>query len=441
VRSRRRRSRSEIIALRISRRPTVPLLRRRALLAAVASFLATTAIPKAEAVIQGTWFAGCFYDPAAAPTSQIFRYLVAPERLRIGKMPSESFGEELTQLGQDALKGEIAFVQAARLGSDDSSGDPLFLGISRAMHEVLKIREEGLPDEYVTVISITATVDIATDRAAEANAKRFESLYSCMLVTNQVIQDRRPLTDAELITHYRRIALEALKGALERSTKDLSDQRSNAPAAFQISAFQLPDPIPPEVIQLLQTATQSDATTDVDQEKGRLSRELQHILSFAVEDELARRGRRDIAILPPPSPWADGRVLHKLKLRYRLSDQEMLRSPDPSRMNGYEIRAALIGTHSKAIKTTTVGALVQISTQIADRIVQNKSGSIIPVPSSIADPARKIGVGWGYRNYGQIAGIERGATRDVAMGSLRDACIDLARPTVDLMLTTAREIN
>jgi hypothetical protein len=309
------------------------------------------------------------------------------------------------------------------------------------MHESGRFYGDGLPDEYITVISITATVDIVTDRVAGANGKRFESLYSCMLVTNQAIQDRRSLTDAELAFHYRRIALEALKGGLERSTRDLSDQRTHAPAAFQVSAFQLPDPGPPELLQLIQSATQADAIADMSEEKRRLSRELQHILSFAVEDELVKRGRRDIAILPPPSPWADGRVLHKLKQRYRLSDQEILRSPDPNRMNGYEIRAALIGTHSKAIKTTTAGALVQISAQVGDRIVQNRSGSISQVPSSIGDPTRKIGVGWGYRNYRQVTGIERLATRDIAMGSLRDACIDLARPTVDLMLTTAQEIN
>lgn len=418
------------------------LVHRRVMLTGAAAFLATVGVvPKAEAVTPGTWFAGCYYDPAAAPASQIIRYLIAPERQRIGNLRPESFGEELTQLGRDALREEVAFVQAARLGNNEASGDPLFLGISRAMHESLKIQGDGFPDEYVTVISITTTVDIVTDRTAEANGRRFESLYSCVLVTNQVIQDRRPLTDAELAVHYRRIALEALKGALERSTKDLSDQRTNAPAAFQVSTFQLPDSLPPEVIQLIQSATQADATADVNQEKRRLARELQHILSFAVEDELAKRGRRDIAILPPPSPWADGRVLHKLKQRYRLSDQEILRSPDPSRMNGYEIRAALIGTHSKAIKTTADGALVQISAQVADRLVQNKNGSISQVPSSITDPTRKIGVGWGFRNYRQIAAIERLATRDIAMGSLRDACIDLAKPTVDLMLTTAQEIN
>jgi hypothetical protein len=110
-------------------------------------------------------------------------------------------------------------------------------------------------------------------------------------------------------------------------------------------------------------------------------------------------------------------------------------------MNGYEIRAALIGTHSTAIKTTTVGTLMQISAQVADRIVQNRNGSISQVPSSIADPTRKLGIGWGYRSYGQIVGVDRLATRDIAMGSLRDACIDLAKPTVELMLTTAREIN
>jgi hypothetical protein len=79
--------------------------------------------------------------------------------------------------------------------------------------------------------------------------------------------------------------------------------------------------------------------------------------------------------------------------------------------------------------------------QAGSRIVRNRDGAIIQFPSAISDPSRKIGLGYGARTYAHIDGLQRAATRDIAMGSLRDAFIDLAKPTVALMLATAKEIN
>jgi hypothetical protein len=50
-------------------------------------------------------------------------------------------------------------------------------------------------------------------------------------------------------------------------------------------------------------------------------------------------------------------------------------------------------------------------------------------------------MGYGVRNYARIAGFERVATRDVAMGALRDSLIDLSKQTVDLMQKTVAVIG
>jgi hypothetical protein len=59
------------------------------------------------------------------------------------------------------------------------------------------------------------------------------------------------------------------------------------------------------------------------------------------------------------------------------------------------------------------------------------------MPDDIADPAKKVGLGYGYRTYSKIAGIDRVATRDIAVGALRDSLIDLSKQTVELMQKTA----
>ena len=59
--------------------------------------------------------------------------------------------------------------------------------------------------------------------------------------------------------------------------------------------------------------------------------------------ELQRRGIADVALLPPPGPWTEGRVARLLKDRISfLDDEPVVTRIDVEQMNGYHIRAALL---------------------------------------------------------------------------------------------------
>jgi len=287
------------------------------------------------------------------------------------------------------------------------------------------------------VISITATLDVVTSRAAFRNSNRFEVLHSLMLVTNQAFQQRTPFTEAELKDRYRRVAVEALAGVMDRGTREFSDLRERAKAVLQVTLFKLPDPLPPELEQLVVSANHADVSADRGTEVDRLTRECQHMLSFAVSDELERRQLHDIALLPAPSPWTTGRALRQLQARLQLSDEPIIETPDPSKMNGYEIRAAVVKTWSRIDSTTVVGQLVQLNAQTGGRIVRQCGPKLDQMPEEISDPAKKIAVGYGFRTYAQIEGLSRAATRDIAVGAVRDSLLDLSKSTVDLMQKTA----
>ena len=414
------------------------MLSRRAVLAAGIAACGSTSLNRlARATASTTYFAGCFHDAAASADSHLMRYLVLPERGRIPATLANDHGAELRSLADEVLREKPEFSRAAVLGTDDQAGNPLFLGISRAMHESIEVHQPGTPAEYLTVISVTATLDVVTGRAAFRNANRFETLYSLLLVTNQAVQQRTPFTEIELQGHYRRIAREALAGVLDRGTREFTDIRERAREVFQVGVFRLPDPLPPELDQLIASANRADGSADRASEIERLTRECQHMLNFAVQDELSRRKILDIALLPPQSPWTSGRALRQLQTRLRLADEPIIATPDPAKMNGYEIRSAVVKTWSQVASTTSVGQVIQVNAQCGSRIVRQCGPRLDQMPDDIADPAKKVGLGYGYRTYSKIAGIDRVATRDIAVGALRDSLVDLSKQTVELMQKTA----
>jgi hypothetical protein len=404
---------------------------------------AASAVCPARATTPGfvTYLLGCFYDAGAAAGSDMMRYLILPERTRVAANLAADQGGELRSLAEEVLRDTPAFVKAASLGHSQETGNPLFLGITRAMHETFVLTYTGLPDEYLTIVSVTATLDVVTSTTAFRNTNRFESLTSLLLVTNQPFKQRTAPSEAELQARYRQVAKEALAGVLERGTREFADNRQRAKGVFQVTLFKLPDPLPAEIDQLIASAIKSDASVDRASEIDRLTRECQHMLSFGVQDELDRRKVLDIAVIPSQSPWTTGRALRQLQTRLRLSDEPIIATPDPAKMNGYEIRSAIVKTWCAVAARTAVGQLMSIDVQTASRIVRQCGSSLHHMPDDIADPARKIGMGYGVRNYARIAGFERVATRDVAMGALRDSLIDLSKQTVDLMQKTVAVIG
>ena len=364
-----------------------------------------------------------------------------PERGRIAVSLANDRGGELRSLADEVLQEKPAFAKAALLGNDQKTGNPLFLGILRAMHESIQLRQPNMPDEFVVVISITATLDVVTSSAAMRNSNRFESLHSLLFVTNQAVKQRTPFTDNELVGHYRRVANEALAAVIDRGTEEFSDIRERAKAVFQVTLFKLPDPLPSELEQLISSATNADASTDRTSEISRLTSECAHTLSFAVRDELSRRKALDIALLPTQSPWTSGRALRVLQQRLQLSDSVILDTPDPSKMNGYEIRGGVVKTWSQVVSGNAIGQVIQVSVQTGSRIVRQCGERLEQAPESIVDPVKKIGMAYGQRTYSKIEGFERLATRDVVVGALRDSLLDLAKQTVDLMQKTAPEFG
>ena len=93
----------------------------------------------------------------------------------------------------------------------------------------------GLPAEYLTTISVSAALDVMTDQAAFRNQKRFESIYSNMVIVNQVIHGRNRVSDADLAKHYASTFDAAVKELLQRATKSMRDNRDRASAVFQVT--------------------------------------------------------------------------------------------------------------------------------------------------------------------------------------------------------------
>ena len=389
------------------------------------------------------FYAGCFYDTAASPDSQLIKHLVAPER-RARNLGPESFGAEMGPLAREILNDNQEFRRAANLSMGEAVGNPLVIGIQRAQHEVTTVRAEGVPDEFLTVVSVTLSLDVMTDKAAFRNSNRFESLYSTMLVVNQLIQARQIPDDTALADHYRNVFTIAVKKLLEVAERAFEDRREKASAIFQVRNMVLPDPLPPEIEQLVAgglSAAGSPGETGRAGELIKLSREFQHIYNLMLVDALDQRKIRDLSLLPPASPWGEARVLRQLEQRLGIN-AEILSQADPSRMNGYEIRAGITKTNTVKVGENQIGRVMQLNVSMASRIVRNPGeGEVIHVPLAIANARDKVATGVGYRTFNEINGMERSATRDVMMQSFRDGARHTASELVDLMIATAKEIH
>jgi len=388
------------------------------------------------------FFAGCFYDTAASPEGMLIKHLIVPER-RIRGLGPESVGAELTPLAREILNADEAFRQAANLSMGEPDGNPLVIGIQRAQHEVTSVRTEGLPDEFLTVISVTVSLDVMTDKAAFRNSNRFESLYSTMIVMNQVIQARSIPDEVAIAGHYRNVFVAAVNELLKVGEKAFEDRRERASAIFQVRNMVLPEPLPPEIEQLIAgglAAAGTGAEADRAAELVKLSREFQHIYNLMLHDALDRRNIRDLTLLPPASPWGEARVLRQLEQRLGIN-AEILAEPDPNRMNGYEIRAGITKTSTVRAAQNQIGRVMQLNVSMASRIVRRRGeGDIVHMPMAIANPMDKVAVGIGFTTFNEIEGMVRSATRNVMMQSFRDAARNTANGLVDLMIASAKEI-
>ena len=409
--------------------------RKRAFVLGSAAGLASVACPqilRAQTAQQTHFFAGCYYDTALSEASHAAKFLLTP--IRSGYKQEKS-GAELTPFAKEILFKNADFCKHANVNENDL-GNPIAISLTRAQHEIITVATPGLPTEYLTVVSVTVALDVMTDKAAFRNNSRFESLYCNMLVVNQVVQTRNKLSDSELQKYYQKVFSAGVDELLERAGKKLTDKRESARAVFQVKNMVLPGPLPEDLANLITNGI--EASSDNSQEAKanelkKLSRELQHIYSLMILDALDKQNIKNIAILPPESPWTEGRVVRLLRDRLGMT-VDLVSQADASKMNGYEIRAGIT-----KVSRTKAGMNSQVDVTLASRIVRNIDGQLDHMPASIKDPLKKVAAGSGARRYVELPDFKRGVTRDITMGSIREAARGTAVALVPFLKATASE--
>ena len=410
------------------------MVQRRTFLIAGGAALASFARPNLLRAQEGQkhFFAGCFYDPALSEASTLFRYLVRPTQDRAD---AQKDGAELTPVVRAILERKQEFGRIAQL-NDKDEGNPIALSVTRAQHEVVTVTMSGLPNEYITTVSVSMAIDIMSDKAAFRNQNRLESLYSTMLIVNQVIQSRNRPGESELARHYQNVFFAAIDEIIVRVTKYLRDRRERALAVFQVKNMVLPTPLPLDIAGLISSGIDADGDKSEDarrREMTNLGREVQHIYSLMILEGLERAKVTNVAILPPESPWTEGRILRRLQQRLGLQS-EILFQADSSQMNGFEIRAGIL----KVERTKGSGNSL-IACTMGSRIVRKKGDDLEHLPSSIKDASRKVAVSTNARTFIDRPDFKRGLPRDVIMSAIRDSARGTAVALVPLLKFTAEE--
>lgn len=396
--------------------------------------LAMPSLVRAQANAPKHFFAGCYYDTAVSNASMLSRYLIAPVRTNMNLTQD---GAEMTPFVLNVLDQRKDFAAATGLNVN-GEGNPIAISVTRAQHELITVLTPGLPPEYLTTISVSAALDVMTDQAAFRNQNRFESIYSNMIIVNQVIHGRNKVSDADLVKYYQMTFKAAVDELLERAMKSMKDNRDRASAVFQVKNMVLPAQLPQDLDALIAGGIEASADQNAnarDEELKKLTREIKHIYSLMIMDALAKAKITNVAILPPESPWAEARVLSRLKERLRIN-AEILTQPDASRMNGFEIRAGITNAaRSKA------GSTSQVNVTMGSRIVRvNANGSTDHMPAAIQDPMKKVAVNTGARSFVDSASFKRGVTRDITMAAIRDAAEGTAKNLVPHIKATANEL-
>lgn len=413
------------------------MLTRRSLLASQLTagvYLFTPSIIRAQVNTPKTFFAGCYYDTAVSNASMLSRYLISPIRTNMNLTQD---GAELTPFVVNILDQRKDFSAATGL-NQNNEGNPIAISVTRAQHEIITVLTPGLPPEYLTTISVSAAFDVMTDQAAFRNQSRFESIYSNMIIVNQVIHGRNKVGDADLVKYYQMTFKAAIDELLERAIKSMKDNRERASAVFQVKNMVLPQQLPPDLEALIASGIEASADQNAnarDEELKKLTREIKHIYSLMIMDALNKAKITNMAILPPESPWAEARVLSRLKERLRIN-AEILTQPDATRMNGFEIRAGITD-----VARSKSGSTSQVNVTMGSRIVRvNANGATDHMPIAIKDPMKKVAVNTGARSFVDSTSFKRGVTRDITMAAIRDAAEGTAQNLVPHIKATANEM-
>lgn len=397
--------------------------------------------------LQRTFLAGAYLDPATSRRSHLVRYLLDPAASD-GDGPLA--GNELTPIVRGVLRDMAPSLGALRLDLNGLDGHPVAFFLSRAQHETALLDLPPPAGRHFTVLSLSLSFDVLTDQAAFEQTRRLESVYSRMRVIERVVESEGELGEAELRRHYRAMFEQAVREVSLAALGEISARRARAQAVFQLDGFSLPAPQDDAIRGLLDRAAAARAVpSDGDpavarREEDALKRELLHLVHQFTHQELQRRGIADIALLPPPGPWTEGRVARLLKDRLSfLDDEPVVTRVDVEQMNGYHIRAALLQSGTRELERNRLASSRLFGARLASRIYRPRHGdpTALHVPSRISEPSAKTAIGDGGEAYLAVVGLERPATRDITLGAVRRAAEAMAAPLVDLLLLTRDEIN
>jgi hypothetical protein len=396
-----------------------------------------------------TFFAGTYFNPTATASSQMISYLVAPfanapptEVVRGGHI------DALSRSTKDLLTRDGRLQAALNIRWDDDQGSPVAIYLARAQHDVYTFQPSpSRPPLVETVVCIALSLDVFTDQAAWSSARRFETLFSNMLAFEYRLETNAPLGSDALTRMYQDAYREALARLIGLVSSQVRSERALATAAFRVSDFKLPAQLSPKLSSLLADGlAASGIAADgpaLDSERRLLRLELMHMLNQSIMHELQERHVKDVVMLPPQSPWTDGRVLYLLKTRkWAPSDIALTTTTADAGVIGYDIIGAELGD-TDLVKAASDGVESRVyGLRVGARIMRTPpGGAAYQVPSGIADPVRKTAVGTAGQPYIEIASATRSSRREVVLDAFRAASADLAKSTADLMTAASREIN
>jgi hypothetical protein len=413
--------------------------------------------------LRETFYVGSFFDLPGGTDNQLVKYLVKP----VCNANSDLMGDELSEYVNSLLQKEKSFLDLIHLDlypqkpEDENwgkKGNAVAFYVSRAQHETIKYKAPGVGDEYLTVVSIAMSMDIFSDRAAKKRQLRLESIFSKLLIGEQPVVTDTPLSEKRLKSIYSALFEKTLKDLVQQVEGELRWKRDRAKAVFQFNQLDIPK-MSPELSQLIENTLASDgkqkAGTVADLEKERLKLEFLHTLHQFVSKRMREKGISDIALMSPPTPWAQGNVGEILKNRLvgrKRAKQTTIRFyVDPtmeqggtfrfkgkSAVFGYTVRAALPRAHISKTKKTKLVTQKQFTTQLAARIYRPVPGNKPKWMPVTVGKEKRTAIAYGCKAFKNIKGMERPTTRELAMDSFREAAKDISPKLIALMQEIAK---
>ncbi len=392
----------------------------------------------------GLFFAGAYYDVPTAEGNFTTRYIVGP----ITQKASQFTGDELTAYVEQVMRSNPALASKAKIAYESDTqlgknGNAVAVYIPRAQHDVIRYSFGRDGDKYLTIVSISIALDVFTDKAAEKNQLQLESLYSRLLVGVQPIRTAAPLTDTELAAAYVSLLNQTLQDVFNAAADDqLGRQRVRANAAFQLTDFFMPKALPPEIAQLIGNGG--------DAERQKLSLELLHLVNKTVSDELRSKGYQDIALLSPPTAWSmsnvgellanrlvgksrNGQVSISFYVDPAFEQGAELRIGGSMGVLGYQVKTALARVETRTLKQSEMMNYNRLGVQLQARVYRPQPGQAPKwMPVTIPEEARTAR-GVGGADFENVAGMDRGTNRELAMNAIRSSALELAPGIVALM--------